>query len=111
MAPIVKVEAFAGGATGAHIGDAANQWVVMAARAAAPKYDIRDLTYSFKSTAPRSRHLLVNMAPSRALHVKVSAAGADTRIEIASTASSGSTPLTSNDQGVLSFEVNGLVVK
>ena len=111
MAPIAKVDAAAGNATGAHIGDAANQWVVMAARMASPNYDIRDVTYSFKSAAPRSRHLLVNMARNTTLYVKVSAAGADTRIEIASSASTGSTPLTSSDQGALSFEVNGQLVK
>ena len=111
MAPIARVDSSAGTSTGAHIGDAANQWVVMAARTAAPHYEIRDTTYSFTAVVPRSRHLLINMARKTTFHVKVSATGADTKVEIATGAASGGTSVVSNDQGVLSFEVNGTLVK
>ena len=111
MAPVAPVDASAGGATGAHIADPANEWVVMAARAAAGHYEMRDTAYRFKSVAARSRHLLINMARKTTFHVKVSASGASTNIEIATGAVTGSTPIASNDQGVLSFEVNGTQVK
>jgi hypothetical protein len=111
MAPISHVDSATGVSTGAHIGDASNQWVVMAARAAAERHAIAETSYSFKSIAARSRHLLINMARSTTFHVRVSTAGAETKVEIATRPAAGSAPVTSNDQGVLTFEVNGTQVK
>jgi hypothetical protein len=111
MAPISRVDAAGGTSTGAHIADASNQWVVMAARAAADQYEMKDATYSFKSVAARSRHLLINMARGTTLHVSVSTTGAETKVEISARPATGSTPVVSNDQGVLVFEVNGTHVK
>ncbi len=111
MASIGRVDSAVGSLTGAHVGDPANQWVVMAARSAADRYEIRDTTYSFNAVAPRSRHLLVNMARKTTFHVRVSASGSATKVEIGTSAVTGSAPAMSNDQGVLSFEVNGTLVK
>jgi len=111
MAPVVRLDSADGASTGAHIGDASNQWVVMLSRAASDKYEMRDTTYSFRSVAPRSRHLMVNMARTTTFHVTASSNGPETRVGIATKPAGGSTPVTSNDQGVLSFEVNGTQVK
>jgi hypothetical protein len=111
MAPISRVDAENGTSTGAHIGDAANQWVVMAARAAADRYATKDSSYTFTPVTARSRHLLINMARGATFHVRVSTTGAATKVEIAATPLTGSTPVISNDQGVLLFEVNGTHVK
>jgi hypothetical protein len=111
MSPVSPVSSANDVSTGAHIADPENQWIVMASRGASDRYELRDTAYSFKSVAARSRHLLVNMARETAFHVKVSTIGPDTKIEIASAAGAGSTTVRSNDQGVLSFEVNGTQVK
>jgi hypothetical protein len=104
MSPVSQVDSANGVSTGAHIADPENQWVVSS-------YELRDTTYSFRSVAARSRHLLVNMARSSTFYVKVSTNGADTTIEVASAAGAGRAELRSNDQGVLSFEVNGTQVR
>jgi hypothetical protein len=111
MSPVSPVSSTNDVSTGAHIADPENQWIVMASRGASDRYELRDTAYSFKSVAARSRHLLVNMARETAFHVKVSTIGPDTKIEIAFAAGAGSTTVRSNDQGVLSFEVNGTQVK
>jgi hypothetical protein len=112
MAPVSRVDVpGAGGATGAHIADPSNQWVVLFARTASSKYEPRDTAYSFTAAAPRSRHLLLNMARAATFHVSLSSAGAETRVQVATRSSTGSTPVVSSDEGVLSFEVNGLQVK
>jgi hypothetical protein len=111
MSPVSPVSSTTDVSIGAHIADPENQWVVMASRAASDRYELRDTTYSFKSVAARSRHLLVDMAKETTFHVTVSSNGSDTKIEIASTAGAGSTTVRSNDQGVLSFEVNGTQVR
>ena len=111
MAPIARLDSANGASTGAHVGDASNQWVVMLARAASDRYELGETAYSFKSVAPRSRHLIVNMARGTTFHVTVSSSGPDTKVEIATQASGGSTPIKSNDQGVLAFELNGRQVR
>jgi hypothetical protein len=111
MAPITRVDSMTGGSTGAHIGDASNQWVVMAARNAADHHAIGDTSYTFNPIASRSRHLLVNMAHKTTFHVKVTSSGTDTKVEMTTAPTTGSTPIVSNDQGVLTFEVNGTLVK
>ena len=111
MAPIARVDSTGGVSTGAHIGDPSNQWVVMAARTASDRYEVGDTTYSFRPVAPRSRHLLINMARGTTFYVKVSSTGPDTRVGIATRPASGSTAVTSNDQGVLSFELNDTQVR
>ena len=83
----------------------------MAARNAADNYAIGDTSYTFNVVAARSRHLLVNMARKTTLHVKATSSGTSTKIEITTGAAGGSTPIVSNDQGVLTFEVNGTLVK
>jgi hypothetical protein len=111
MSPVSRVDSVGEVSTGAHIADADNQWVVMAARTASTQYELRESTYTFKPVAARSKHLLVNMARATAFHVKVSTNGPDAKIEISSAPVAGSTPVRSNDQGVLLFEVSGTQVK
>jgi hypothetical protein len=111
MAPISRVESNDGRLIGSHIGDNTNQWVVMLARAVSDEFKVRDATYGFKAVAPKSRQLLLDMARSTTFHVTVSLTGPDTRLEIRTQAANGSTPVTSNDQGVLSFEVDGTQVR
>ncbi len=111
MAPITRLDSANGASTGAHVGDPSNQWVVLLARAASDRYELGETAYSFKSVAPRSRHLIVNMARGKTFHVTVSSSGPDTKVGIATQATSGSTPMKSNDQGVLSFELNGTQVR
>jgi hypothetical protein len=111
MAPIVRVDSKDGKLTGTHIGDQTSQWVVMLARAVSDEFQVRDATYSFKAVAPTSRQLLLDMARSTTFHVTVSAIGPDTRVEVRTQASSGSTRVASNDQGVLSFDVDGTQVR
>jgi len=111
MAPTSRLESADGHTIGAHIGDPSNQWVVMLARAASDEFQRRPVTYTFRPVAPGSRHLLVDMARSTKFYVTVSSAGPDSKVEIATEAGPRSTPVTSNDQGVLSFEVIGTQVK
>jgi hypothetical protein len=111
MAPISRVDSIDGKLTGTHVGDTANQWVVMLARAVSDEFQVRDAAYSFKAVAPSSRQLLLDMARSTTFHVTVSSIGPDTRVEVRTQAAGGSTPVASNGQGVLSFEVNGTQVR
>ena len=111
MAPVARIDSADRAATGAHIADPSNEWVVMLARAAAERYALREATYTFKPAGARSRHLLVNMAREATWHVTVTASGAETRVTLAAQAAPGSTRVRSNDQGVLSFELNGTQVR
>jgi hypothetical protein len=43
--------------------------------------------------------------------VSVSSIGSETRVDVRRQAATGSTPVTSNDQGVLRFEVDGTQVR
>jgi hypothetical protein len=110
MAPIERIDSANGALTGAHIGNAANQWVVMLARNASDRYDIREATYGFKASGARSGHLLVNMARDTAFYITVSSSGAETRVAVTAQPGAGAR-VVSNDQGALSFEVNGTQVK
>jgi hypothetical protein len=110
MAPIERIDSANGALTGAHISDAANQWVVMLARNASDRYDIREATYGFTAIGARSRHLLVNMARDTTFYITVSSSGAETRVAI-TTQPGGGARVVSNDQGALSFEVNGTQAK
>lgn len=107
MSSVARVDSTDGRMTGAHVADASNQWVVMLARMASDQYEAGDTTYSFRATDRRSRHLMVNMARATTFYVTVSSTGPDTKVEISTRPANGSTPAMSNDQGVLSFEVNG----
>jgi hypothetical protein len=107
IAPISRVDSIEGTLTGTHIGEDANQWVVMLARAASDQFQIRAATYGFRAVVSRSQHLLVNMARSTTFYVSVSSTGPDTTVEVRTQPVGGSTPVASNDHGVLSFEVNG----
>ena len=109
MAPTSRVDSIDGKMTGAHIGDATNQWVVLMTRRPADQFQIGGATYSFQAAAPESRHLLVNMTRSTTFHVAASTTGTQTTIAI-STESVGGTSVTSDDQGVVSFRVNGTQV-
>jgi hypothetical protein len=111
MAPIARIESADGSATGTHIGDPANEWVVMLSRAASERYQRRETAYAFKPAGARSRHLLVNMARATTFHVTVSASGPETKVAIATQPTGGSTAVKSSDQGVLSFEMNGTQVR
>lgn len=111
MSPVMRLDSADGASTGAHVGDESNQWVVMLARTSSARYALTDTSYRFKPVAPRSRHLLVNMERSATFHVTVSSIGAETTVAIAAQAGPGSAPITSNDQGVLTFELNGTQVR
>ncbi len=111
MAAISRVDSIEGRLTGAHVGDTANQWVVMLARAASDAFQVRDAAYAFKAVAPRSTQLLLDMARSTTFHVTVSSIGPETRVELRTEAANGSKPVTSNDQGVLRFDVDGTQVR
>jgi hypothetical protein len=110
MAPTSRLESADKSMVGTHIGDPSNQWVVMLARRESDEFQPRGVTYTFEPVASASRHLVVDMARSTTFYVTVSAAGADTTIDIGIQAAPGSTPVSSNDQGVLSFEVAGTQV-
>jgi hypothetical protein len=111
MAPVERVESEDGKLAGAHIGDRENQWVVMMARDNTDAFDLRSAGYRFTAAAPRSRQLLLDMARSTTYYVAVSAAGAETSVAVGTEPTSSGTPIMSNDQGVLSFEIHGTEVR
>jgi hypothetical protein len=98
-----------GASTGAHIGDASNQWSMLA-RTASDRYELKDTAYSFRSVAPRSRHPMANMARATTFHVTVSSSGPDTKIDVA-TRPGRQHARHVERSGVLSFEVNGTQVR
>jgi len=111
VSPIARLDSADGAFTGTHIGDAANEWVFMAARNASDQYELRGATYKFRAASSRSRHLLINMARGITFHVSVTVSGSDTRVDVSTEFTDGSRPVVSSDQGVLSFEVNGTQVR
>jgi hypothetical protein len=111
LSPVSRLESADARLAGTHIGDPANQWVVLLARDQADTFQIREAAYAFKPVAPGSRQLLLNMARSTTFYVTAATAGAETSIEVGTEAAAGRTAVRSNDQGVLSFEVNGAQVR
>ena len=111
MAPTSRLESADGTVIGTHIGDPSNQWVVMLARKAPDEFQPRAVTYTFRPVASTSRQLVVDMARSTTFYVTVSSAGPDTTIDIGTQVGPASTPVASNNQGVLSFDVVGTQVR
>jgi hypothetical protein len=111
MTPVAAVDSADGALTGTHIGDGANQWVVLLARNAAERYDLAQATYRFTPTTARSNHLLVNMARETPFYVTVTSAGGETRVDITTQPAGDGARVMSSDQGVLRFEVNGTQAK
>jgi hypothetical protein len=111
MARVERVESEDGKLAGAHIGDRENQWVVMMARDKTDAFDLRSAGYRFTAAAPQSRQLLLDMARSTTYYVTVSSAGAETSVAVGTEPAGSGTPVVSNDQGVLSFEIDGTMVR
>lgn len=110
MSSSVKVSSTDDEMLGAHIKDAGNQWVVMFSKSAAEASSIASTSYVFAPASPQSEHLLVNMQPSTQFHVSAASGTTGTTVSVGTVQQGGSIAVSSNDQGVLRFALNGLTV-
>jgi len=110
MAPTTRVTSSDGALTGAHVGDAGNQWVVLFAQSQADVKAVSGAAYTFHPVDPSSRQLLLDMQPSTNFYVSVSSGGAGTTVTVSTTDPGGANAVTSDAGGVLRFDLNGLTV-
>lgn len=107
MAPVARIRSEDGVLLGAHVQDPRNEWVMLFAREASSIGRIKSLDYTVRQKAGRTRHLLVDLAPSTVFHATVAARGPDLMIALSETPRPRSVRAPSSDQGVLWFTVEG----
>lgn len=109
MSRVARLDLASHGMAGAHIADAANEWVVLFARDNWPQAPRSSATYTIQAASATNNHLLLNMAPSTTFRVSTQRAGDGTQISVSSAPGSG-VAVTSSDVGVLRFRLSGQVV-
>jgi len=109
MSPITMINSSDGRLIGTHISDTSNQWVVMFSKSPAHLFAITSVNYTFKPITSTSKHLLTNMRPSTAYHVKLSSGANGATVSISTVSEAGSMLVSSTSQGVLQFTINGHV--
>jgi hypothetical protein len=93
--------------TGSHIAEPANEWVTLFANRPVDG-GVSAIRYRVQAVGRESRHLLLNVARSKAFFVS---AGSDGSVAVTSQPAPNAVSVTSSDQGVLYFVLSQGVVR
>jgi hypothetical protein len=107
MAPSTKLRSIDQAAMGLHIGDVANEWVVMFSEQVNGVHKLEEVAYVFRPTSASSSHLLVNMVPGRVYYVTPRSDSSGTTVQVTTAPRAGGITATASPDGVLHFELSG----
>jgi hypothetical protein len=107
MAPVTRVQSVDGTMTGSHIAEPANEWVTLFASRPVDG-GVSAIQYRVQTAGRESRHLLLNVARSKAFFVS---AGSDGSVAVTLQPAPNAVSVTSSDQGVLYFVLSQGVVR
>jgi hypothetical protein len=110
MAPTMKVASENGAMVGAEMRDSRTSRVVLFSAAEDGAVVTGPVRYTFTPASTISEHLLVNVQPSLTYYLATSGSGSNVRVTLETAPVSGATPVVSGSQGVLAFQLAGLVV-
>ena len=107
MSPVVKLESAQANMLGTHIQDTTSQWIVMFSKNASDLFKISSTSYLFKPSAVDSKHILLDMEPSKTFYISQSSDSFGTTVTVSTSPQTGATTVSSSDSGVLNFDLNG----
>jgi hypothetical protein len=110
MSPVISVNSSEGRHIGAHIKDVDNPWILLFAKTPSDLSTGSSFNYTFDPAGSTSKHLLMNIKPSWGYYVKLSTGANGKTVSVSTIPQADGTLLSSNDQGVLHFTLNGNIV-